>query len=213
MTDTTTPEPVTSTWLSGFLDEAAARNLCVRVGCTTCGAMEFRYGLYARAAATLGIAPLSRFPGHTRVVKKNVGHLRTDRRIQSELVRQLSFLNPDPAKQLKWIDAIRLIFCELWWTMGVATAEREYQPVLEGTWAGSVLRTMQEHHRHLSEQRRQRELAESTQAVQARRQAKRKLKQQAHAERIARKAERDKLWFEQHPRPHDPDSREAGREE
>ena len=58
---------------------------------------------------------------------------------------------------------------------------------------------MQAHFRRRNEEREQYELFNSPEAVQARREGKRRLKQQAHAERLKRKRERDRLWFEQHP--------------
>lgn len=89
--------------------------------------------------------------------------------------------------------------------VGAPTAERVYQPMVEGTWAGSVLCAMQEHYRHRMEERKQHELFNSREAIEARHEEKLRLKRQAHAERLARKKERDRLWFEQHPRDQEQD--------
>jgi len=39
-------------WLLKFLSQAVERKLCTRYGCTTCGAMEFRRGLWRAAEAS-----------------------------------------------------------------------------------------------------------------------------------------------------------------
>jgi hypothetical protein len=49
------------------------------------------------------------------------------------------------------------------------------------------------------EARRQHELFHSREAIEARREEKRRLKWQARAERFAGKKEGDRLWFQQHP--------------
>ncbi|MFC1805392.1 hypothetical protein ACFL09_00230 [Planctomycetota bacterium] len=187
--DSGTVTPVPSPWLADYLDDAVARRLCVKVFCTTCGAMEFRQGLYARAASAVGL-PFGD---------------REDVRVLSELIGQLASLNPDGERGRRWLSAVRLIFCEVWSSVGRPTGECVYQPMLEGTWAGDVLRAMQEHHRGRMEDRRQHDLASSPEAAQARREEGRRLRQQKHAERLARKRERDRLWFEQHPREDSPD--------
>src|SRR5262245_17708522 len=178
------PSSASTPWLGDYLADAIERRLCARVGCTTCGTMEFRQGLYSRAARAVGLA----------------ANARKNERILAELITQLALLSPTTADQREWFDAVRLIFCEIWFAVGAHTAERVYQPMLEGTWAGSVLYRMQEHHRRLTEQRRQCELANSPEVIQARREEKRRLRQQRHAERLAVKKERDHLWFEKHPR-------------
>ena len=169
---------------------AIAKRLCIKVGCTTCGAMEFRRGLHDRAARAVGL------PIRMPIRDPN---WRYDERIVSEWIRQLSLLTPNPERGDRWFHAVCLIFFDVWRTVGTPTAERVYQPVVEGTWAGSVLRAMQEHFRHREEACRQHEVFHSREVVEARRADKRRLKQQAHAERLARKKERDRLWFEQHP--------------
>lgn len=213
MSDLATPSPGAPAWLGDYLDEAVARKLCVRVGCTTCGAMEFRHGLYTCAAAAIGVAPLSSLSGHNDIAYERVRQAQSDGRIRSELARQLALLDPDPARRRNWLDAVRLILCELWRAAGDAAAEREYQPIIEGTWSGSILRAMQEHSRRRDEERRQFGSFNSPESVRARREAKRGLKQQAHAERLARRKERDRLWFEQHPRAQNPASPTARPEE
>ncbi len=213
MTDSLTPKPCTRVWLGDYLDTAVERNLCVRVRCTTCAAMEFRSGLYSRALAALGIAPPFDSRRHDRRAMEHIPQARNDTRVRLELARQLALLAPDHTRQRQWLDAIHLIFCELWWAAGEAIAERDYQPIVEGTWAGSILCSMQAHSRRREAERRAYEAFNSPEAVQARRDAKRKLKQQAQAERLARKKERDRLWFEKHPRPDGAEPQDTDRKE
>lgn len=47
-------------WLQGYLVDAIQRNVCTKVGCTTCGAREFRTGLLAQAAKQMQRVHLGR---------------------------------------------------------------------------------------------------------------------------------------------------------
>lgn len=37
---------MTTNWLHAYLIESVRRNLCTKIHCTTCGAMEFRRGMH-----------------------------------------------------------------------------------------------------------------------------------------------------------------------
>jgi hypothetical protein len=45
-------EPSSENWLQEYVSEAVSRPLCTMIGCTTCGAYEFRSGLYVRIAGS-----------------------------------------------------------------------------------------------------------------------------------------------------------------
>jgi len=91
------PSSASIPWLGDYLADAIVRRLCARVGCTTCGAMEFRQGLYSRAARAVGLP----------------ADARKNERILEELITQLTLLSPTTADQHEWFDAVSLIFCEI----------------------------------------------------------------------------------------------------
>ena len=45
-------EPSSENWLQKYVSDAVSRPLCTKIGCTTCGASEFRLGLYVRIAGS-----------------------------------------------------------------------------------------------------------------------------------------------------------------
>jgi hypothetical protein len=108
----------------------------------------------------------------------------------------LSHVHP-PIQQSPQLEAaVRLILCDIWDGLGEATADRELGPILNGTWPEDVLDRLKANHRKRLEEKRA--FAERNDPVlaQRRREEKRQARQAKHAERMARKKERDRLWHE-----------------
>jgi hypothetical protein len=48
---------VSSNWLQAYLAEAAGKNICTKIGCTTCGTREFREGVGRALRIAAGLRP------------------------------------------------------------------------------------------------------------------------------------------------------------
>jgi hypothetical protein len=172
-----------SNWLGAYLEEAVRKRLCTQIGCTTCGAMEFRMGVLSALASTG--KPLRR-------------HF--DRESQIEIARVLAELKPnhDDLRDPLWgqEDAVRCILCDLW--SNSPLLDREIEALLAGTWAGGLLRRMKEHREARETASRARDEFQSPANVQKRREEKKRVKQEQHEKRLALKKERDRLWRERH---------------
>lgn len=165
-------------WLEFFIVESLNRQLCTKIMCTTCGALEFRMGLMLSLAQAAGQPLASEF----------------DLARAGVLARGLARLKPPLDRSSNWEQAVRLMLFEVWRSVGSATADRKVEPLLTGSWAGEVLAGMKTHER-LRQEARQRHA--ETQGRQQRERAERlRLKQENHAERLERKRERDRLWCE-----------------
>lgn len=163
-------------WLHGYLKESVANNLCTKISCTTCGAMDFRKGLLRALAHSSGDRTSSRMDGtQARAIAAELAGLAAPRETQ------------------RYEEAIRLILFDIWNTLGEATAEAEVTRILDGTWAGSILDGMKTHHR--AEEKRRREHAEKNDPalIEKMREEKRRAKEQKHLARLAAKSERDRL--------------------
>lgn len=182
-------------WLKDFLEEACRNNMCTKIHCTTCGAMDFRSKLYVKAASAVGIDL------HVQqTIKAVLAEGMRNESVLRELVSQLSLLKPDNNIEAKISDAVRLILYEVWNVAGEQNADLLYWPLLGNTWAKEVLTSMREHNKRLLEERRKRDLFESPEAIKERHEKKKSQKQIKHVERLEKKKERDKAWFENHPR-------------
>jgi hypothetical protein len=165
------------TWLEVFLRDSIGATLCTKIHCTTCGAIDFRRGLLAALAAVTSQQPI----------------LRIDRQVALSLCRALSRLPAATAEQGDFDPAVRLVLFELWSSVGEAVTQEELEPILEGTWAGSVLNRMKAHHRERQVARRAYEAFNDPVRVQERRDTRRRLTGEKVAERLALKKERDRL--------------------
>lgn len=165
-------------WLHAYIVDAISRRLCVRYTCTTCGARDFKNGLA--------------------------------RRVNAPADQPFPFLSPDSARSLatavrgltrarnadgQYEEAVRSVLCLIWYALG-REGDAELSGVLHGTWSGYVLDSMKAHSAAVNAERERRALEQSPERVQERRDAKRLLKQQRHAERLLAKRERDRLWHE-----------------
>ncbi len=163
-------------WLESYLCDALKRNVCTKVGCTTCGAREFRKGLLVEAAKQMRLARLTRLNRVSAVV----------------IAQALAAVNSCaviPAD--KFESAVRLILTDIWALLGEPNAERVIGPLLFGSWAGDLLMRMKLHHAAVMEAHKQFEEQNDPARVEARRAEKRRQRQRGHEERLARKRERD----------------------
>ena len=118
-------------WLEIYLFDCTQRNICTKVGCTTCGAREFRDGLLAGAAKQMRCLHLQRLAPDSAVV----------------IAQALAGLGPpDGAPLDKFESAVRLILTTIWTTLGAAIADQTIQPLLAGSWAGGLLARMKVHY-------------------------------------------------------------------
>jgi hypothetical protein len=88
--------------------------------------------------------------------------------------------------------AVRLVLFEIWSSVGEAVTHEDLEPILEGTWAGSVLAGMKAHHRERQLARQAHEALNDPVRVQERRDARRRITEEGVAERLALKKERDR---------------------
>jgi hypothetical protein len=106
-------------------------------------------------------------------------------------------LQPEGESVAELESAVRLILFLVWNSVGEFSTGRGFlEPILAGSWAGSVLDRMKAHHQQRMEERRVRHEYESPERVQQRREKKRCLRQEKHIERLKEKKERDRLWKE-----------------
>ncbi len=179
-------------WLQRFISAALRRNLCTRIGCTTCGAHEFRSGLMAQ----LGV-PLS------ELTAVPLSPLSVDR--AERLLDLMSELKPPEPDMTFYSEPMQLMISECRCALG-----REALPAMQDrlgqSWAGHVLRSIiaDEEARLRARQAREeaRRCAWEPQAAtgadwavsgrRLQRQRERRLAQERH---LLRKKERDKLLW------------------
>jgi len=167
-------------WLQAYMLESVRRNLCTEIYCTTCGAMEFRKGLLASHGAAVGHQ--HNFPmGQESAIAIGAA---------------LTQVHPVEGKEPAFERAVRNVLYEIWCTLGEEVADREVWRVLDGKWAGAVLAGMKAHFQARLEARRRHdeEIASDTD----RREREQRLRQEKHAQRLALKKDRDRIWRETH---------------
>jgi len=187
-------------WLQHFLVQSIRRNLCTKVVCTTCGAREFRDGLRDALAEQLGQSKLESLTvDNLMEIGRALGDVQpdlTDGQLKLESLtvkigRALGDVQPDLTDalyaQVNFEPAVRLVITDIWNVLGDEMAGRVIAPLLTDSWAGGLLIRMKLHHAQRVQARRLWSEYEAPEQVRARREAKRKLKQARHAERLARK--------------------------
>jgi hypothetical protein len=167
-------------WLQHFLDQSVHQNLCTNPGCTTCGARQFRDGLFAELESHTNISTSTNTTAHAF----------------AEVARMLADVRPDdgtaPRVQAKFEEAVRLIFTDAWSILGEDAADRIATPLLGGCWTGDLLARMKLHHGKRLRNLRQQADNANPERVKERREAKRQLRQKQHVERLERKRARDR---------------------
>ena len=163
-------------WLQEYLDDAIGRKVCTKIGCTTCGAADFRTGvLSALANASNMEKPPAR-----------------DANTAQSILKALAAVEPPAERASDYFDAARLLIYDAVSIRGVE--EKTAAEILKESWAGRVFAAMQSHDRELTAARLKRRQFERADAVAARREAKRAKQQQAIRERLEKKAEIDRIW-------------------
>jgi hypothetical protein len=158
-------------WLQALIEDAIERRLCVRIGCTTCGAGEFRQKLSRALAENTGLPALRRLTPLT----------------SASLASALAAVQPRPP-EYTYDDVTRLILYTIWCDCGEQAAEQIW-PLLGESYAAGVLQTMRRHYRAL-----QQGIADNPILLAKQRAEKQRLKNEQIALRAIRKAERDAAW-------------------
>jgi hypothetical protein len=118
-------------WLEAYLLDCIQRNVCTKVGCTTCGAREFRTGLLAETAKQMHSLHLSRLtPASAAFIGQALAGVAPRDGVPDERLES----------------AVRLILTDVWATLGESNAERTIAPLLSGSSCGDLLLRMQRHH-------------------------------------------------------------------
>ncbi|MGD9727747.1 MAG: hypothetical protein AB7E70_09685 [Hyphomicrobiaceae bacterium] len=133
-------------WLLPIILEARENNWCVRIGCTTCGAHDFR------AAVLRQLGPRGGLAGERHI--NNLGG--------QQIFDALSRCSEPAIDPVADDEACRWLLFFVWQRFGDEVCERDLYPKLKGTWAGRVLDRMRDHHK--ADQRR-RALHEARQGV------------------------------------------------
>jgi len=163
---------VPNNYLQAFFQLAIRKNLCTRIYCTTCGAMEFRKGAL-KALSTSHTASLP-------------NELSVDDALA--IAKALSEVRPVDQESYKWVAAARCLLFDLCAVAG----EEPVEQILEGSWGGGVLRSMREHSRRRREERATRQEMERTAVM--RREETARARQEQHRQRLAEKVRRDAEW-------------------
>jgi hypothetical protein len=116
-------------WLKTYLEDAVRRDLCTKLGCTTCGAIDFRRGLLRAYGSATGYPDVEFFDPVNAL----------------GMIGALAALDPPTDLDWKITAAVRCILFDVWSVLGPATV----RSVLATTWAGTILRSMEEHHRRV----------------------------------------------------------------
>lgn len=165
-----------ATWLQRYVEDAIERGLCTQIHCTTCGATEFRRGLWAAIGG------------------KSKGDLGPVFGNATALAQLMVGLEKKDGYTYAYEKAVRLMLFEIWPFLGREEGESELESMLDGTWAGEVLARMKAH--WTTRRESQRAHAEREANALRRREARKRQKATQHAARLAAKVKRDRLWRE-----------------
>jgi hypothetical protein len=109
-------------WLERYIENAVRRDLCTKIGCTTCGASEFRKGITRRFA--------THAPGRDLLV--------LDEDSAMAVATALAGLHPNSEDE-RTINAVRMILDEVWRATCGTNARAAIVDLLSETWCGSVM--------------------------------------------------------------------------
>lgn len=170
---------MTSNWLQAYLVTSIRKELCTRIYCTPCGAMEFREGAVDACATALGLLRADGLGAECALA----------------ITEALASVRPLNPREHKWLSATRCLLFDVCRVVGEPTVEG----VLGSSWSGEVLREMQNHTRKLQEKRRALAEFDSPEAIRRRREEKSRLRRERHEQRLAGKALRDAEWRNRRP--------------
>lgn len=159
-------------WLQHYIQAAYARKLCIEIGCGTCGCTPFKSGLLQLASGGLHKDAVDA----DQIALKEIASALA----QIPLDTQLGDTLHDPER------AIMSIIYLLW--SKSRDFGREVEPVLNGSWAGHVLKRMQAHYVRVQAERHAHEAMNDPRYVQRQRALRKAERQLQHAARLARKS-------------------------
>lgn len=171
---------MTSNWLHAYVADAVRRNICTRIRCTTCGAMDLRMGVLDELTQATGRSPRQKW----------------DREVVIEIASALAHVTPIGSERHTLVPAVRCLLFDCW--SGMPLLDNDIEAVLTDSWAGDILRDMKKHHAAREVERRTRAEMQDPSNVQKRREERKRLKQEQHEQRLAAKKERDRIWREKH---------------
>ena len=157
-------------WIHNLVKKAEDDNLCIRIGCTTCGSLEFRSKLMIQSAKEAGIY-------NEKFNSLKLGDLDMERKkiCINEICNSLAQSNYKIPSY-----TTRFILYEIYINGYIAIAEK----ILKDTPAGIILFSVREYSEKLKAEREERALYESKEATDQRRKLKKKEKAKAHQERV-----------------------------
>ena len=166
-------------WIYNLVKKSEEANLCIRIGCTTCGSSEFRSQLMIQ-----GFKEANIYNEKLNSLKLSDLDIEQKKICITEICNSLAQPNNEiPAY------AIRFILYEIYLNDCISIAEK----ILKDTSAGSFLVSMQEHSEKLRAKREERALYESKEATDQRRKLKKEEKAKAHQKRVQKYKKRGKL--------------------
>jgi len=173
-------------WIGNYLTESVSKKLCTSIGCTTCGALEFRKGVLTAFGSVSGRSP----PQHL------------DRETCLEITKSLATFEPrhlptltSEYKEISEIEcAVRCLLFDLWrvWP----NIHYEIEELLSRTWVGNILDKMKKHHADRKEKQRIHEEFNSPDSVGKRREERALLKREKNEKRFMIKVERERIWHQ-----------------
>jgi hypothetical protein len=131
------PDRIDAIWLRNRLDEAVAEGWCLKTNCGTCANQDFR--------DATGLA-LVREPDRWVRPQLSTAELH-------ELTIALRDLDIPPALPLVFEKGVMWLIYEIW-RNGSTRADAELFPLLQGSYAGSILEGMRAHYQSRLEARR-----------------------------------------------------------
>jgi hypothetical protein len=188
-------------WLIDFIGEAAEKNWCNRLWCTTCGALEFRSQLACRVCVELGMAiPEPRKPGRPSFIHDFRDGL--DIKAVESVARHLASISYGDLSKVcdpRYAEhSIGMILYEI----GVMPDQplifqsQVALRILEGTEVGNYVNKWRAHVDRRDEEKRQRAEYQSPEATARRREERRRAHAAASDARRAGKSARDNLRTE-----------------
>ena len=170
-------------WLLSLSQEAIKEKMCIKLFCTTCGALKFRFELVKRSFEKNN----QQFPWNAI---RNSRHNR--RALRTPCLHDLSYLDRKDAtyfitKEISKLKEeelnvvpLHFIFTEIY----QIKFENLIKDILKNTPAEKILLSMIKHSNDLTEKRRKKEVYESPERVAERKRIKKELKAKAHQERV-----------------------------
>ena len=162
-------------WLQSFLDKAIQDNVCTNINCTTCGSRDFRKGLLKALYEAKNLQPPDKF----------------DHEVASHLIDELKRFSPPTETRGKYESIIRFLIYDI-----RAVWLGNLKASLEGSYAGDVFNSMEEHHEQRMQAWRHHEERNDPVKAGERREEQKRLRQEKHQERLELKKERDRIWWE-----------------